>query len=122
MLEEEIDPRRLIHEITENVVFHNTEDIIRMVNRLHELEFQVSMDDFGFGYSSLNVFRGMEIDEIKFGRKFLLLPEYRGKGEKIIRQMLSLSQNPGTVPVMECFFPRVPFLPGVFPEPFFQSG
>ena len=60
-------------EITEGLVFENTQYLNEVTARIHELGFRVSMDDFGSGYSSLNMLKDVDIDVIKLDRKFLSL-------------------------------------------------
>ncbi|UTY39829.1 EAL domain-containing protein [Allocoprobacillus halotolerans] len=41
------------------------------IHLLHEIGFRVSMDDFGSGYSSLNILGKLKIDELKLDKGFL---------------------------------------------------
>lgn len=60
-----IAPKRLHLEITESVYTESPEDIIQNVTRLREKGFVVEMDDFGSGYSSLNMLNRMPMDILK---------------------------------------------------------
>ncbi|MEG0076821.1 bifunctional diguanylate cyclase/phosphodiesterase [Anaerorhabdus sp.] len=65
-------PTQLIEiELTETVIFDNYQIIEEFINHLHEHGLQISMDDFGSGYSSLNMLKDVDIDVIKFDRGFL---------------------------------------------------
>ncbi|MEA5003201.1 MAG: GGDEF domain-containing protein [Christensenella sp.] len=65
-------PRELIEiEITESVIFDNHQLILDFINQLHEKGFKISMDDFGSGYSSLNMLKDIPIDILKIDREFL---------------------------------------------------
>ena len=58
-------------EILEGAALENAEEFDRTVCELREKGFQVSMDDFGSGYSSLNTLGSLHIDEVKLDRGFL---------------------------------------------------
>ncbi len=58
-------------EITESAALGNSEYINDAVKKLHSYGFVVEMDDFGSGYSSLNILKDIEFDIIKLDMKFL---------------------------------------------------
>ncbi len=58
-------------ELTESVIFDNHDTIIDFITQLHENGLSISMDDFGSGYSSLNMLKDVPIDIIKIDREFL---------------------------------------------------
>ncbi|MCH5261928.1 MAG: EAL domain-containing protein [Lachnospiraceae bacterium] len=58
-------------ELTESIYLDNTEKALELVNGLHNIGVKVSMDDFGSGYSSLNLLSRLPIDIIKLDRVFL---------------------------------------------------
>ncbi len=65
-------PYNLIEiELTESVIFEHYEIMTDFINRLHEYGLLVSMDDFGSGYSSLNMLKDVPIDIVKIDREFL---------------------------------------------------
>lgn len=65
-------PHNLIKiEITESAYIERTEYISALVKRLRTAGFSVLMDDFGSGYSSLNMFSNIEVDAIKLDALFL---------------------------------------------------
>lgn len=59
-----------------------------MIESLHQMNFKVSMDDFGSGYSSLNSLKNLSFDEIKLDKDFLI----HGMGEegKVVLQHMIL--------------------------------
>ncbi len=65
-------------EITESAYMDNPEQLITMVNRLRERGFLVEMDDFGSGYSSLNMLKNVPVDVLKLDMKFLSGIDQRG--------------------------------------------
>ncbi len=73
LLEKYQIPARLITlEILEGLAMENIEELNEKIVRLKEIGFQISMDDFGSGYSSLNTLASLKIDELKIDRGFLL--------------------------------------------------
>lgn len=64
-------PRHLIEvELTENALVEDNAYLLATLNTLHELGFRLSMDDFGSGYSSLNLLRILPFDVIKLDKEF----------------------------------------------------
>lgn len=66
-----LPPSRLHLEITESAYTEHPEQIIQTVGRLHQLGFIIEMDDFGSGYSSLNMLNEMPMDVLKLDMKFI---------------------------------------------------
>lgn len=66
-----LDPSYIHVEITESAYMENPDMLIKLVNTLHEHGFQVQMDDFGSGYSSLNMLKDVFVDTIKMDMKFI---------------------------------------------------
>lgn len=58
-------------EITESVYMRNPAELIAVVKKLQNRRFTVEMDDFGSGYSSLNILKDVPVDVLKLDLKFL---------------------------------------------------
>lgn len=58
-------------EITESAVVGDSSQVNEIINQLHACGYIVEMDDFGSGYSSLNVLKDIELDIVKLDMKFL---------------------------------------------------
>lgn len=58
-------------EVTESAYADNPRQVRDAVARFHQYGFVVLMDDFGSGYSSLNVLKDIDIDVLKIDMKFL---------------------------------------------------
>lgn len=67
----EIDTFHLTFEITESTYVNNTEAVNQVIHNFQRQNIQISMDDFGSGYSSLNTLKDLRFDEVKIDRKFL---------------------------------------------------
>ena len=90
-----IEPVKLRVEITETVMITDSIDILKIVNELREYGFIVEMDDFGSGYSSLNLLKDMNIDVIKIDMQFLKDSERNMKAGLIIKSIINMSEELG---------------------------
>ena len=66
-----IPPQYLEFELTETISTERVEDTVEMLTKLRKLGVKVSMDDFGSGYSSLNVLTKLPLDVLKLDKEFL---------------------------------------------------
>jgi len=71
LLENEVDPRQLVLEITESRLMHNPNKVLDIVTRLRLKRIGLALDDFGTGHSSLAQLRDMPFDELKLDRSFV---------------------------------------------------
>ncbi|MCR5255129.1 MAG: EAL domain-containing protein [Acetatifactor sp.] len=86
-------------EITESTIMENPMVISEQIEKFHGKNYEVLMDDFGNGYSSLNTLRDFEFDEIKIDMGFLRRFDDRSK--KIISSMIMMAKNLGIHTLME---------------------
>lgn len=97
-------------EILENLVIDNVDEVNSKIECLHKIGFRVSMDDFGSGYSSLNILGKLDIDELKIDKDFLqeifVENNFRTKliMEEIVKlaKILSISTVVEGVETLEC--------------------
>lgn len=66
-----LDPTEYLLEITESAYTDNSQQIIDTVQSLRSVGFHVEMDDFGSGYSSLNMLASLPIDALKLDMQFI---------------------------------------------------
>ena len=95
------DPSLIILEITESTAFDNTSEMNEIIIQLHRLGFEVSMDDFGSGYSSFNTLKDFPIDESKLDRVFLSDSGDVKKRNWILKSLISLAKELKIQTVME---------------------
>lgn len=67
----DVPPEYVEIELTESAIFDNHELISDFTHQLHKYGLKISMDDFGSGYSSLNMLKDIPIDVLKIDRGFL---------------------------------------------------
>lgn len=94
LLEEYDIPRNLLEfEITETVCMEDATNATKFIDALHDMGIVVAMDDFGSGYSSLNLLSEIPLDIIKLDRCFLHSNELREKEKVIITSIIGMVKN-----------------------------
>ncbi|MBR2550366.1 MAG: EAL domain-containing protein [Clostridiales bacterium] len=89
----DIDPKHLHLEITESSVMNNATEHIKTINKLREYGFTVEMDDFGSGYSSLNMLKDMPVDVLKIDMVFLGKTDDHKKSKIILNSIVDMANN-----------------------------
>lgn len=79
-------------ELTESVFLENDKTLIDTMQELRTQGFSFSLDDFGAGYSSLNMLKNLPIDTIKIDRGFLSQVSTTERGKTIIRHTIGLAK------------------------------
>ena len=90
-----IEKKNLELEITETVYYDDQISLIKVLSELKSEGYTLLMDDFGSGFSSLNMLKNTPFDVLKIDRKFLNETMMTEKGKKIIRHTISLSNDIG---------------------------
>lgn len=88
-------PSRLHLEITESAYTEQPAQIIETVTKLRELGFVIEMDDFGSGYSSLNMLNQMPLDILKLDMKFVQGETGKSVGQGILQTIVELARRCG---------------------------
>lgn len=96
-----IDPKRIKLEITETTMMRDMDRKLKLIEDLRRLGFIVEMDDFGSGYSSLNMLKEIPVDIIKLDMGFLYKTKDIKKSYKIIEMIVNLSKELGMLIVSE---------------------
>ena len=89
-------PNRFIQlEILEGLAIENIRQMNKTLAQLHEKGFRLSLDDFGSGYSSLNVLAGIQVDEVKFDKDFLLenAPDKKERNKLALKNVVKLAKD-----------------------------
>ena len=92
-------PREFLHiEITESV-FAQSAKIREYMDQFKDLGYAVWMDDFGSGYSSLNILKNLDFDTIKIDMEFFR--NFTDKSKIIITGLVAMAKDLGTATVAE---------------------
>lgn len=78
-------------EITESAYSDNADSLTEVANRLRESGFMIEMDDFGSGYSSLNMITTLPIDVLKLDMKFVRNMEKDEKSLKLVELIIGIA-------------------------------
>jgi len=93
LAETQFDPRYLELELTESAVVKNAEAAIATMSKLKALGVQLSLDDFGSGYSSLIYLHQFPFDKLKIDRHFIHRLPSDSKSVAIVRTILILAST-----------------------------
>lgn len=86
-------PTKLIHvELTETAAVAGAQVVIDSIKKLHQLGYTVEMDDFGSGYSSLNVLKDIEFDVLKLDLKFIAGTIGNDRGGTILSSVVRMAK------------------------------
>lgn len=87
-----ISQNELLLEITESAYTDDSDQIIDVVRKFREHGFSVEMDDFGSGYSSLNMLSALPIDALKLDMKFIRNMTDSEKNIKMLELMIGIAK------------------------------
>ena len=96
-----LDRSLLTIEITESIIGGDFDFIKEQVERFRALGFPVWMDDFGSGYSSLDVLQSMPVDLIKFDMRFMQQFNHGDKSKIILTELMKMAVGLGIDTVCE---------------------
>ena len=96
-----LEPSKLRIEITETVMMNDAENRMHILDDFRKLGFIVEMDDFGSGYSSLNMLKDMPVDVLKIDMKFLGKTSDKAKARTIVKNIIKLSKELGITALTE---------------------
>ena len=96
-----ISPEKLRVEITETVMMTDAENRLKMLDRLRKDGFIIEMDDFGSGYSSLNLLNDMPVDVLKIDMGFLQKKDNVARSQVILRHTINMAKDLGIVSLTE---------------------
>ena len=89
-------PKDMLHvEVTESALTDNQQGLMNDLNRFHELGFALWLDDFGSGYSSLNVLKDYRFDVLKVDMVFLFNFHENAAARKILSCIIDLANRLG---------------------------
>ena len=96
-----VSPSRLRVEITETVMMTDSENRLAILSKLQSEGFLVEIDDFGSGYSSLNMLKDMPVDVVKIDMVFLTETKDRARSQTILRNVMNMTHDLGILSLTE---------------------
>ena len=88
-----LTPDHLNLEITESLFLDNPEELNRVLVRLQNMGFKLEVDDFGSGFSSLNLIRNISVDTIKIDKDFLDSEIASEKGKIVVNHTIGMAKD-----------------------------
>ena len=88
----DIPPGSIEIELTESLFYNDLDSLNNLVSRIHKCGMTCSIDDFGSGYSSLNMLKDVKVDTLKLDRVFFKSSEDDARGKDVIRSVIRLAQ------------------------------
>ncbi len=88
-----LEARCLELEITEGIMMGDNQVGMRFLNEMHEMGVQLSIDDFGTGFSSLNYLKKLPVNKLKIDQSFIRDIETDAGDAAIIRSIISLGHR-----------------------------
>ncbi len=80
-------------EVTESACTDNAEELLKVMNHLRAKGYEIEMDDFGSGYSSLNMLSSMPVDVLKMDRGFIKNIEHSAQDFRLVELILDIAKN-----------------------------
>lgn len=96
-----IDASSLKLEITESVLIHDTQEVIRVFQNLKSLGVKLALDDFGTGYSSFEYMKDLPLDLMKLDRSLVKDITMDHKEQMIVASMVTIIHGLGLEVVVE---------------------
>ena len=100
----DLEPGLIKVEITESICAEDSSAVRTSISSLRKMGITVLMDDFGSGYSSLNMLRSVEMDVIKLDARFLQIEgrdKEEEKGISILESVVNMTRNLATPIIVE---------------------
>ncbi|MGH9266301.1 MAG: putative bifunctional diguanylate cyclase/phosphodiesterase, partial [Acidimicrobiales bacterium] len=89
----DVDPGNVVLEITEDSLMVDADQSLEVLERLHAQGVQLSVDDYGTGFSSLAYLRDLPVHELKLDRAFLAAADEDERAVAIIRSTVDLAHS-----------------------------
>lgn len=88
----DVPPKSIEIELTESLFYNDLDSLNTLVSQIHELGLSCSIDDFGSGYSSLNMLKEVQVDTLKLDRVFFASGSDDKRGKDVIQSVIKLAQ------------------------------
>ena len=89
----DVPDRSIEIELTESLFYNEMSMLKELIDKIHEAGILCSIDDFGSGYSSLNMLKEVEVDALKLDRVFFKETEDNKRSKSVINSVIHLAQD-----------------------------
>jgi len=96
-----LKPDQIHLEITETVLIENQSRANNIFKSLQKMGFQIQIDDFGIGYSSLGYLQRFPVDTIKIDKSFIQSMGKEEKGSQLVNAMITMAHHLGMEVIAE---------------------
>ena len=98
----DLDSNWIKTELTESIYLDDEKLILEQMSKLKNFGFDIAVDDFGSGYSSLHLLKSMPVDILKIDKSFLdISSEMKNREEVILRDVIEMGKDLGLQIIME---------------------
>jgi EAL domain-containing protein (putative c-di-GMP-specific phosphodiesterase class I) len=87
-----LSPADLKLEVTESAYTENASQLIKVIEQLRAKGYEIEMDDFGSGYSSLNMLSSMPVDILKMDIAFIRNIESSTKDLRLVELIVDIAR------------------------------
>ncbi|PRC93364.1 GGDEF: diguanylate cyclase (GGDEF) domain [Solimicrobium silvestre] len=101
LIEQGVDPRFIILEITEGLFLHNSDAMKIILKEFKKQGFLISMDDFGTGYSALGYLKHYPFDFVKIDQSFINNITENSGNAAITNAVISMAHSMGIKVIAE---------------------
>ena len=101
LYETDVDPRRIVFEITETAAISNFEQTKAMVKKIRSLGCRFALDDFGAGFNSYNYIKHFPVDILKIDGSFITDLETDSVDQLLVKSMIDIAHSLGKKTVAE---------------------
>lgn len=88
-------------EITESALMKNVKEVMKALDGLHALGYEIEIDDFGSGYSSLGMLKDIKADILKIDMIFLQETKNVDRSTTILKNIITMSKELGMPVITE---------------------
>lgn len=97
----DINPARIIFELTETAAFYNLDEVRHFVGRIKNLGCRFALDDFGVGFSSFYYIKELDFDYLKLDGSFIAKLPRSPNDQVFVRAMVEISRVFGLAVIAE---------------------
>jgi EAL domain-containing protein (putative c-di-GMP-specific phosphodiesterase class I) len=97
----DVNPDRIIFEITETTAISNYKQAKRMVTQIQSLGCNFALDDFGAGFNSYNYLKHFPVDILKIDGSFITQLEHDPVDQLLVKSMIDIAHRLGKKTVAE---------------------